>query len=282
MTDDTQIIQPAKGPQAVEVRKLPPPTNSGAELVGQQIDRLIGGVPNYVPRDEMAYALMVAANESELAKCSAPSVLIAAHNCARIGLMPGRIYGYAFFVPLEKRRGSGDFRAELWIGYPGYIELSSRNGYLASVECDCVFEGEEFRVWTDEKGKHMIHEPDLGRDVYRDRITQAYCVAQLRSGGSTIEVCTRSQIDNAKRSTPGWKQNEYEMARKTPIRRAAKRWPKTREMALALTVDDNLEMGGDSVAIQVPPRLHKQQTFATLGVSETDLDTLTERTEKDG
>ena len=277
MSEETQIIKAEQQPG--EVRRLPAATNDGSELVAKSIERLIAGVPAGVNRDEMAYNLVVACNESELSKCTAASTLIAAHNCARIGLMPGKVFGLAFFVPLEKRRGSGRFNTELWIGYPGYIELSVRNNYLASVESDCVFDGEEFRTWTDERGKHLLHEVNPNRDVYRDKITHAYCVAQLRSGGTNIEVCNRSQLDRSKRSGGPWKTDEFEMSRKTPIIRAAKRWPKTAEMAMAIHVEEQRDLGREAAAIEVSPRKHKTQTYGTLSaadpaVSDSDLDAL--------
>jgi hypothetical protein len=101
----------------------------------------------------------------------------------------------------------------------------------------------------------------------------------LKSGGTNIEVCNRSQLDRSKRSGGPWKTDEFEMSRKTPIIRAAKRWPKTAEMAMAIHVEEQRDLGREAAAIEVSPRKHKTQTYGTLSaadpaVSDSDLDAL--------
>ena len=216
--------------------KLPTPRNEGADLVLTHGEKILRGLASTVDRDQFMHALMVAANESDLGKCEGMSILAAAYGACRLGLTPGKIEGLCHFVPFKGV-------CTLVVGYPGYLTLAQRNNYLKAIHCEVVYEGERFRYWVDETGPRLEHEPNLDRDVYKDRPVAAYCLSQLTTGGHQIRVISPKELDKVDSGKRAWKSEPHEMRLKTAIRRAAKHWRKTPELAQALQWEEQTERG---------------------------------------
>lgn len=214
-------------------RMLPSARNAMAETVAREIERFVPVLPAHVDVDQMLSALVVAANELEK-ECSPKSVMMSALACCTMGLMPGKTLGLAYFVP---------FKGECTLipGYRGYTELAFRNRFLKAIHADVVYDGEEFDYWTDETGPRLMHKPSLDRDVHGDRVVAAYCVSQLESGGRQIRVMNRKELAAVDKGEKVWAQHKHEMWLKTVIRRAAKHWRLTRELAQAIRLDEQAE-----------------------------------------
>lgn len=213
---------------------LPEPKNDGAAWIGKSITRILPALPTRVDHKQFAASVMIAANELNGNECDPKSVLMAAFNAARIGLMPGKALGLCYFVPFKGV-------CTLIPGYRGYIDLAISNRYITHVDSEVVLRGEDFRHWTDEAGEHITHEMPIDRDVKADNVIGTYCVYHVRAGGSGICVMNRKQIDHVKKDTPIWKQHFDEMCQKTVIRRAAKRWKITPDMAAAIHLDEQAD-----------------------------------------
>lgn len=216
--------------------KLPAPRNEGANLVLTHGEKITRGLASTVDRDQFLHALMVAANESDLSKCEGMSILAAAYGACRLGLTPGKIEGLCHFIGYKGI-------CTLVVGYPGYLTLAQRNNYLKSIHCEVVYEGEQFRYWVDETGPRLEHEPNLDRDVYKDRPVAAYCLSQLTTGGHQIRVISPKELDRVDSGKRAWKSEPHEMRLKTAIRRAAKHWRKTPELAHAISWEEQAERG---------------------------------------
>lgn len=225
------------GALATVTKRLPKPQNDGAAHVFDHIEAIQRGLPNFIDRDQFAYAVMVAANESDLRKCSAISILNSAANCARVGLMPGKTLGLAHFVPFKGE-------CKLMIGYPGFLDLAYRNKFLKDIYTNVILRGESARQWADEDGIRFEHDIPMDRELKPDDVTHAYCIAKYTNGGRSIRVINRQQINAAKKDTPAWNDTLgfIEQCMKTAIRRSAKQWKLTPELALAVELDQAMEL----------------------------------------
>jgi phage RecT family recombinase len=233
-------------------RMLPAARNPLSEFVSRNIERLRPLIaPGTLDQQQFLSAVVVAANEiSKPGDCEPKSVLVAAAHAAMIGLLPGRALGLAFFVPRRLRKSDRQARCNLEIGYQGFINLATRNDYIATVHADFVLKGEPFFRGVKDRLPTIEHEiPSGGRMTtakeVRDRLHTAYCLWQTCSGAIDYRAIDRCKIDECERSGgPVWKTSYYpEMVLKTAVRHAAKYWRLTRELALAVRLEDQAELG---------------------------------------
>lgn len=190
-------------------------------------------VARYLTPDRLTkVALNAIGRTPALLACEPLSVLRAVMDAATLGLEAGSPLGHAYLVPYGKT-------CQLIIGYRGLIELARRSGNIQSVEAHCVFERDRFTATFGLDAK-LEHEPAWDGD--RGELKAVYCVARFVGGGTHIDVMTRADVERIRgRSKAGnngpWKTDYNEMARKTVVRRAAKYWPLSLELAEALDIE---------------------------------------------
>lgn len=261
----------------VVATRLPDPRNDGAKRIVVQAEKFLPAIPRHVDKEQFLHALVTAANELEK-ECTSVSVMISALNACKIGLMPGKALGLAYFVPYWNRhalgRDKGANECQMIPGYRGYIDLSHRNKFLRSIHTDVVLEGEELEQWADETGARFKHKIDPDREYKPELVTHAYCIVQLNNGGRQIKVINRQQIDSVipeKSQAWGNAIDFIEMCQKTAIRRAAKQWKLTPEMAYAVHLDEQVELGvpqAPLVPMDVPPEEPKDDPLDAYGDPE--------------
>lgn len=191
-----------------------------------------------------------------LEECERNSVLGSLMTCAQLGLRPG-VLGHAWLLPFwtSKLRKDGDrwisgYKAQLVIGYQGYIELAHRSGKVSSLIARVVYEGDEFDVdyGLDER---LIHKPNMAED--RGKPVAYYAIAKFVNGGHAFVVMSQREMENYReqyatardrnRKVFGpWVDNFEGMALKTCVRQLAKYMPKSTEMAQAIAVDDGVRV----------------------------------------
>lgn len=168
------------------------------------------------------------------------SVKIALLNAAYLGLQFGRSLGHAFLVPL--RDGNKPLkRVELWQGYKGVTHLAFETGFLSTLHCDVVCEGEVFEYWKDETGPRLKHIPRLERTPDRKNILAVYVIYQTKDGGKGITVTPRSSINKSDKNRDVWLSDYHSMVLKTGILRARREWNLTSRMAHAAYIDEQTE-----------------------------------------
>lgn len=213
------------------------PANPLARARGD-IDKMEGqfkmALPAHIPVERFARVVMTAVGSNpDLLRADRTSLLEASLKAAQDGLLPdGRdgalvIYGQKVqWMPmiagiLKKVRNSG--------------ELLSISAYVAH-EKDKFF----YRLGDDET---IEHEPFLDGDPGKPRIV--YAVAKTKDGGTYREVMTVTEVEKvrsvskAKNSGP-WTTWWGEMARKTVLRRLAKRLPMSTDLDDVIRRDDAL------------------------------------------
>lgn len=158
-------------------------------------------------------AAYLVANNRDLAKCNANSVVGAVIQAAMLGLEPISTLGHCYFVPYK---GMAQFQ----IGYQGYIELGRRSGLVKALYAHVVRKGDEFDYHLG-TGKRIIHKPVLEGN---GKVTHVYAVVKYTNGGYDFVVLTTAQVEIVRQRAPGgnngpWKTDWEAMAMKTAIRR---------------------------------------------------------------
>lgn len=215
---------------------LPPARNRGAELISEKHDSIIRRLPSGLD-PQLFLATCIAEVNEHCADCTPLSCAIATINCAMLGLVPGKALGHAYFIPF---RNKGTTECTLIPGYKGYLELAFSNEFLRSVYTDVVLRGEDFDQWVDGGGPQIRHAVPLDRNLNRNDVLAAYCVYSTVKGGHGVEVVTRQELDKIPQRNV-WKTDYIGMARKTAVRRAAKLWRTTRQLSIAIHLDEAAE-----------------------------------------
>jgi len=198
----------------------------------------------YLTPERMTKIVLSALSRTpQLLNCTPGSVLKAVMESASLGLEPtGGTLGQAYLIPY---RNKGTYEAQLIIGYRGLIALARRSGEIRSVEAHIIRHGDEYDLEYGLTPK-LTHRPNLSGDA--GEMVAVYCVAHFKDGGNHLEVMTRAEVEAIrKRSRAGnggpWQSDYDEMARKTVVRRAAKYWPLSTELASAMDIEDRAESG---------------------------------------
>lgn len=205
--------------------------NNGAEA--KAIRAMLGGDKALMDRF-LATAFSLLAKQNDLLYKATPlSIVQSIKDAAALGLEPMTDDG-----AIIERGGIATFNP-MW---RGYLKRIRNSGKVVDVDCQLVYENDifEMQLGTDPKLHHVPALPEFrkaddgsreevaGRGDYRG----AYAWALMPSGKYIIEWMTTADInavrDHFSRASAGntpWKTSWGEMARKTVLRRLAKRLP---------------------------------------------------------
>ena len=187
-----------------------------------------------------------------LDKCSPESVLGALMTCAQLDLRPGVAgLGHAWPLPFWDNREKC-YKAQLIIGYQGYVELGYRSGQLAGVTSRIVYEEDEFEIVYRADRDELIHKPST--TGLRENIKCFYSTARLVNGGYSITdpmslMAMEAYRDRhaSARTREGkivgpWVDHFPAMGQKTMVRVNFKLLPKSPEMAIAIEADEGVRV----------------------------------------
>lgn len=188
-----------------------------SDVVKKQIAMVL---PKHLTPDVMARVVCTAILKTpKLAQCKIESLLQSVMLLSQFGLLPdGRS---AHLIPY------GDVCTAI-IDYKGYMARASENG-LQNITYDIVCFNDKFTWKRTEDGLEFNHEIDF-RVPDRGDMFAAYCTWKNAQGLFEGEIMTKLEIDTirkrSKASSSGpWVTDYNEMAKKTVVRRSAKRWP---------------------------------------------------------
>ncbi len=185
--------------------------------MGSQFEMVLP--PQIPPERFIRVAQTAIQTNPSLLECTRQSLYAACIKAATDGLIPdGR---EAALVPFKGVCQYMPMTA-------GILKKIRNSGELISIGAHIVYAGDEFAYWIDDSGEHIKHVPDFGNDRIEPKL--AYAIAKTRDGGVYIEVMTRTQIEAVRavsraRDAGPWTQWWEEMAKKSVIRRLAKRLP---------------------------------------------------------
>lgn len=204
-------------------------SNSGAQA--KAIRAMLGGDKALMDRFLAATFSMLAQNSDVLRRATPLSVVDAIKTAASMGLEPGTEDG-AIVVYGDKAQ----FRPM----YRGYLKRIRNSGKVEEVDTQIVYENDECEIGlgTD---PYILHKPsrtmkDTDGAIVQDRggYRGVYAWALMPSGKTIIEWMEEAEVNyvrdtfaQARKSDSPWQTSWGEMARKTVLRRLAKRLPAT-------------------------------------------------------
>lgn len=234
--------------------------NTLRSMLERSKERLAEVVPKHLtPERLVRITVALAARTPDILECSPPSILNCVMQAGQLGLEPGGALGQFYLVPFWNKN-TKQKEAQGIIGYRGFIELARRSGNFESVEAHPVHAKDFFKLAFG-LTPVLEHQPDLTGDP--GELVLAYVIARFKDGGKHVEVMTRKQIEAVReRSKAGnggpWTTDYEEMCRKTVVRRAAKYWPLSPELADALDNENENDMRGgpylDVTQYTAPPK----------------------------
>lgn len=259
---------------------LPIPQNDCAALTVLKRDALQSVLPSSVAPIQFMASAIIACNELP-AGTRRVSVVQSVLNAASLGLVFGSARGEAYLVTYKDGRATQKEGREirdcnLIIGYKGFTSLAYQSSFLKSFTTELVLEGESAECWVDETGRKFLHKTPIGRAINRDgsNILAAYCQYSTRTGSNNVVVVQKDELDKARpQYSKIWDTNPGPMSMKTAIRRAAKEWAVTGQLAGAVTIDEQAEAGAVQSNLFDPRLLEedcepKSKRRAKTGVSD--------------
>lgn len=194
----------------------------------------------------------------QLAKCTGISLITCLLQAARYGLEIGGITGQAYMVPYDDK-SKGIKEAQFQVGYRGMIQLAFRSNMVEVFAAHAIHQNDHYEYELGSEMK-LIHKPAL-KD--RGEPILYYAICKTKSGTTDFEVMSREdaekhamqysrayQYDVSKnKSISPWSTAFDEMAKKTCIRRLAKRVPLSIEFIHAATTDEYIDHG---VTVELP------------------------------
>ena len=237
-------------PTTTAVEKMPSPMEAVVSGLARMEAQLKTALPAHMPVERFTRVVLTAIQLSpRLLQAERNSLFLACMKCAQDGLLPdGRD---AALVPFIDNKMSQDQNRTVWqVQYmpmiAGILKKIRNSGELKSISAHVVYEHDKFAYRLGDE-EMIVHEPLL--DGERGKPRFAYCVAHTKDGGIYREVMTMDDIgkvrsmSKAKKSGP-WFDWWEEMAKKTVMRRCAKRLPQSTDLDDLLRRDDDLyELG---------------------------------------
>ena len=217
-------------------------------------------LPPHIPVERFMRVVQTAiASNPDLGVADRRSLWEATMKAAQDGLLPdGRDGAFVIFNAKEKGEGGRDqwIKKVQWMPMVGGILKKIRNsGELLSIGAHVVYSNDTFSyaLGDDERIEHV---PCL--DENRGTPQLVYAIAKTKDGGIYREVMTIKDVEkvrNVSRSKDKgpWKDWYDEMAKKTVIRRLAKRLPMSTDLDDLMRRDDDLYDFSGQRAEGAPP-----------------------------
>ena len=164
-------------------------------------------------------ALTAVQNNPDLLNCNPQSLFNACMKAAQDGLLPDGREGA--IIP---RKGMATWQPMV----QGLVAKAKRRGSVTNLVANIVYDGEPFEVLMGDDDR-IVHRRELDK-VHKGSEVAVYAIATLKDGTKEREVMTWEEVQAVRKmsTTPNvgpWVTSEGEMARKTAIRRLAKRLP---------------------------------------------------------
>lgn len=215
--------------------------------------QLAAALPGHISVDKFKRVVVTAINRNPdlYTKADRRSLFLACTQCASDGLIPdGReaalvIYGGKVqYLPMVQ----------------GVLRRMRNSGEVASVDAQAVYQNDKFSYRLGDHAE-IIHEPTLGDP---GNLIGVYAIIKLTNGEVIREVMNRAAIEKVRsvsrsKDRGPWVDWYPEMARKSVIRRAAKRAPTTPDLERILNRDAEPD---DMPALSAPPRPTRQSIAA--------------------
>jgi len=233
--------------------------------IREMLEKMGGQFKSVLPTqqhvDRFIRVVMTAVQQTpKLVGADRNSFYAACMKCAQDGLMPdGK---EAVLKIYSSKEGNA------WVdkvGYEPMVEgllkkLRLSNEIIGAPKVHVVYERDHFdyQLGDDER---IVHKPAIGD---RGQVIAAYSIVKLKSGDTSREVMSRSEIDGIMNRSKSkdkdgnivgpWKSDYSEMCRKTVFKRHYKRLPRSSDLDNVIN-EDNDDNGAADIQRQQTPQL---------------------------
>jgi recombination protein RecT len=206
-------------------------------------------LPTAIPADRFIRTVVTAVQmQPDLLGADRRTLMSACMKAAQDGLLlDGREAGLSVY---NDRQNGGKTVAYLpMVG--GILKKVRQSGEISSIRAHVVYEGDQFEYELGDE-ERIIHKPNLAQQG--GKALAVYAIARFKDGDIQREVMSVAQVDKIRAKATGigkacWASEWGEMAKKTVIRRLAKRLPSSNDLDQVLQSDNALSQGGTQVAV---------------------------------
>jgi recombination protein RecT len=193
---------------------------------------------NIKPEKLIRTAMTLVQTTPALLECTQASILAGIVKAAELGIELTGALGQAYLIPYRSKAGT---TANFQIGYRGLIELAYRSDRVLRFDARVVYSKDHFSISYSDN-PCFNHQPSLGGDP--GDIIGFYSSVFFKNNATDIEYMSLNQIleHRDKYSKAGgdspWNTAFTEMAKKTVIRKLAKRLPLCTDLHSAIDEDE--------------------------------------------
>lgn len=214
-----------------ETRALSPSQQFRHELE-KMGDQFAAALPAHIKPEKFQRVVMTAVlSDPDILKADRKTLMEAAIRAAQDGLLPDKREG-AFVVYNTKVKVDGKdvwIKAVQWMPMVGgIIKRVHQSGDIKMLTARVVYGGDHFRTWIDDTGEHIEYEPAEEQDT--SVVRRVFAMATTVDGAVYVEPLSAKDVEKirsvSKQKDRGpWADWWEEMAKKSAIRRLAKRLP---------------------------------------------------------
>ncbi len=205
-------------------------------------------LPSAIPADRFIRTVVTAVQmQPDLLGADRRTLMSACMKAAQDGLLlDGREAGLSVY---NDRQNGGKTVAYLpMVG--GILKKIRQSGEISSIRAHVVYEGDEFDFELGDN-ERIHHKPNLAQ---QSKPLAVYAIARFKDGDIQREVMSHAQVEKIRAKATGigkacWASEWGEMAKKTVIRRLAKRLPSSNDLDQVLQSDNALSQGVTQVAV---------------------------------
>lgn len=220
------------------------------ETIKKYLESAKGHIQDVLPRHMSAEKMIrivssAASRNPLLLECTPLSFVSAVITAAQLGLEPVGPLQEAYLVPYKNGK-TGQYEAQFMVGYRGLIKLARNSGEIASIEAHVVYENDHFKYQYG-TNPFIEHVPAQGE---RGKRIAVYAVAFYKDASirPQFEVLAPEDIEHIRKKSRAsdsgpWATDTDEMWRKTAVKRLCKYLPLSVELATAISLDNQAEVG---------------------------------------
>jgi recombination protein RecT len=194
-------------------------------------------LPQQIPVDRFVRTIVTAVQmQPELLAADRRTLISSCMKAAQDGLLlDGREAGLSVY---NDRKNGGQTVAYLpMVG--GILKKIRQSGEISSIRAHVVYQGDEFDFELGDT-ERIHHKPNLGA---QGNPVAVYAIAKFKDGDIQREVMSLAQVERIRAKATGigkacWASEWGEMAKKTVIRRLAKRLPSSNDLDQVLASDN--------------------------------------------
>lgn len=237
MTEDNSAAAPSK--PLSQIGQLVVQRKNDVQGISADLQKML---PATIPTEKFVRTVQTAITMNpDIAKCDKASVLNACMKAASDGLiLDGREAALVVYNAKQKD-GSYKQNAQYMPMVTGIIKRVRNSGEVSKINAYVVHQNDRFKVRLG-LDPDIEHEPkfdDPGKPI------GAYAIARFKDGLDDFEFMPVGEIESIRRRSRSpdkgpWSTDWSEMAKKTVIRRLAKRLPMSSDMASVLRRVDDL------------------------------------------